>query len=283
MATPSVGGAASLDGAFAKLRRAKEHLQLFEEEASRVLVDIPRPLVTDVTYDPDVPRFLVRPRDDARVPSRLSTIAGDVIQNLRSSLDHLAYQLPILATGSPWEHTQWPIVATFDEIEEQWRFKGLRKRLIDAGRWDLWAMVEFYQAVWYVQEFPPPEGVDIFTQRYRDVPLLVLNELSNQDKHRLLLEPAVSVGHYLTIVPRCIRDCENPRPIMNTLWYGLKKKTVILHFTADITGPEPEMEVYIDFIPRPISFVGLQEPAVDYFVLMTDAVRAVLDDFAPFF
>ena len=44
------------------------------------------------------------------------------------------------------------------------------------------------------------------------------------------------------------------------------------------------MEVDFDFDPAPLGFADIVgASAVEYFLLMTDSVRAVLKDFAPFF
>jgi hypothetical protein len=275
----------SLAGAFAKLERASEHLDLFGKEAEHARQHAKDDLVLETFYDPTYPRFLVKVTHEPLVPLRLSTIAGDVIQNLRSALDHLAYQLPILATGTAWEGTQWPIVGTFEAIENTKRFRGLRDRLLATGRWDLWATVESYQAVWYEQQMPPPEGVHFIVQRYRDLPLLVLNDLSNQDKHKLLLEPYFAVKEYTDINVEPVRDCQSVRLVADWgLMYALRTEgPVLMQFTADITGPAPEIEVKIDFVTGPINLLTLMEPAFDYLGRMRDAVGAVLVDFAAFF
>jgi hypothetical protein len=277
----TVGGKASLDGPYAKVRRAKEHLEAFELEVG-VMEAAPDSTVFETRYDPDGQRFLVHVAEEPLVPTRLSAIAGDVIHNLRSALDLLAYQLPILASGTAWEDSQWPIVRDRKGLR-QWRVKGLRKRLQGAHRADLWIKVEGYQAIGYEQQFKA--GVDLWTQRYRDLPLHLLNALSNHDKHRLLLEPFINVAEFSRIEPRCLRDCRNPRMIESWgLWYTLKQDAApLVQFTADITGPEPQMEVDIEFVPAPVGFSGLPGPAHEWLGLLAAKVLAVLEDFAPLF
>jgi hypothetical protein len=277
---------ASLDGPFAKLQRAKEHLQALEVEADRVMEHVVETTAFRARYNPDMPRFLVDVAEAPVVPFRVSTIAGDIIHNLRSALDLLAYQLPILASGEPWEKTQWPIVTEANDLNAR-RFKGLHDRLVNAGRGDIWVKVESHQAIRYVQQFPstPTPNYDILTARYRDLPLLVLRELANQDKHRLLIEPYFNVLRYDRIQPRCIRDCKNPRAIESWgLWYTLKKDAPpVVQFAIDVTGPDPKMEVDIGFTPNAVSLGFLPGAALDWLVLIADAVRAVLEDFAPLF
>lgn len=273
---------ASLDGPYAKVRRAKEHLEAFGLEAVWVVEAAPETAVFETCYDPNGQRFLVHVAEEPVVPLRLSTIAGDAIHNLRSALDLLAYQLPILASGAAWEDSQWPIVRDRKGLR-QWRVKGLRKRLRRAHCADLWAKVERYQAIGYEQQFEA--GVDPLTQRYRDLPLHLLNELSNRDKHRLLLDSHINVAEFSRIEPRCIRDCQNPRMIESWgLWYTLKQDAApLVQFTADITGPEPQMEVDIEFVPAPLSLSGLPGAADEWLRLLAAEVLAVLEDFAPLF
>lgn len=271
---------ASLDSCFAKLARAEEHLELFREEADRLLDSVAASTTFKTTYDPDVPRFLVSVDDEPTVSLRLCTIAGDYVHNLRSSLDHLAFQLLILV-GDPYEKTQWPIVGDLAKIDRNPYFRAFRDRLRGKGRGDLWTKVEGYQHHNYVPTPPTPE-IDLLTQRYRDLPLLVLHELSNMDKHRLLLDPYFTIENFTRITPRCIRDCENPRLIEDWgLWYTLRNDAPpIAQYTADITGNNPEMQVDIEFSPRPVRFAEIPDAADTYLVLMAHAVRVVLDDFA---
>jgi hypothetical protein len=43
------------------------------------------------------------------IPMEITTIVGDILHNLRSALDHLAWQLVLNARNEPNEHTYFPI------------------------------------------------------------------------------------------------------------------------------------------------------------------------------
>jgi hypothetical protein len=45
----------------------------------------------------------------AAVPLRLSLLAGDLVHNLRSALDHAVYQLVLGDKREPTTRTQWPM------------------------------------------------------------------------------------------------------------------------------------------------------------------------------
>src|SRR5205823_12088781 len=96
----------------------------------------------------------------------IATTVGDVLQNLMSALDHLAYQLVCVGMGSdgPFDHVYFPITDSVAEYEAQKRHKvrGMRPdaiRAIDAIK-------------------PYKGGNDILWRLYK---------LNNVDKHRLVI------------------------------------------------------------------------------------------------
>jgi hypothetical protein len=104
------------------------------------------------------------------VPDDLATIAADVIQNLRSPLDHIAYQLVLDARGGtePDWKVYYPISgsAAYYPSTRKGTIKGVRQAVIDA--------------------------IDA-TEPYRDGKghaLWQLNELNKTDKHELLIGAA---------------------------------------------------------------------------------------------
>jgi hypothetical protein len=52
-------------------------------------------------------------------PIRLTAILGDVIHNLRSSLDHLAFQLVWVGTGAQPSNIYFPIAVTKQSIRNE--------------------------------------------------------------------------------------------------------------------------------------------------------------------
>ena len=94
-------------------------------------------------------------------------MAGDIIQNLRSSLDHLAYGLVIASGGKPTTSTMFPIsehVPATPEEEASFgrKVKGMRKEAVDL-----------------IRSIKPYKGGNDALWR--------LHRLNNIDKHRLLL------------------------------------------------------------------------------------------------
>jgi hypothetical protein len=96
-----------LEAARLKLDRAKEHLQAFDNESG------------DWLEQTDFCRFDFEDDGDQRwytvdlgvftPPTRLSAILGDCLQNLRASLDYLAWELVIANRKAPTNKTAFPI------------------------------------------------------------------------------------------------------------------------------------------------------------------------------
>jgi hypothetical protein len=110
------------------------------------------------------------------VPAEIICIVADVLQNLRSALDHLAYQLVLAAHGTPDTNTAFPV---FDDpakykAESTRKVKGMRQQAVDA-----------------IEAVKPYKGGNDLLWR--------LHRLNNIDKHRLLLAVAShQVAHTMT-------------------------------------------------------------------------------------
>lgn len=102
------------------------------------------------------------------IPINICLIAGDAIQNLRSALDHLAWQLVLANGGSPTTSTCFPIsksAAVHLSKETQQRMAGMCAEAIAA-----------------INALHPYAGGNVTLWR--------LHSLNNRDKHKLLLAAA---------------------------------------------------------------------------------------------
>jgi hypothetical protein len=101
----------SLAGVVAKLDRAEEHLTELDTELGRYMDSEPYTLVR--YQKPQGRRISVAWTVIEQPPIRLAVIAGDVLFNVMSSLDHLAWELVKAAGNTPSvEHprTYFPIL-----------------------------------------------------------------------------------------------------------------------------------------------------------------------------
>jgi len=114
----------------AKIERAQEHLGKLESEVRAFLQTNPYQAVGEDDPETGDWRVLVRVREEP--PLRWSATIGDVIHNLRSSLDLLVWQLVIANGGEPNEFTGFPIFKSADEFEKHspGRLKGASEEAV---------------------------------------------------------------------------------------------------------------------------------------------------------
>jgi hypothetical protein len=101
------------------------------------------------------------------IPATIVMIAGDVLNNLRSTLDHLAQQLYLVGSGGSTfrDQTSFPIAETPKKFKSVLRGKveGTRQDAIDAIR--------------ALEPYTGGKGADLWT----------FHRLNNIDKHRMIL------------------------------------------------------------------------------------------------
>jgi hypothetical protein len=159
-----------------KLYRAKQHFLEFEREASawmNVEPSGPGHMVHSPESTPENPVYVYASTEP--VPARLGLIAGDFLQNLRSVLDYLVWQL-ILADGKvPHEtNTAFPICKSDSS------FKKAKNRCLVGVPDEAIKLIEGLQPYAERQTGQSPQVIHI------------LDELTNQNKHRQVLFTALA-------------------------------------------------------------------------------------------
>ena len=104
------------------------------------------------------------------IPARLPIIIGDCLQNLRSSLDYLVWELVLAAKNQPGENNMFPVCSTLKSFDFQ-----LSKRHRLAGVTP--------DAVAEIKSLQPYH----FGQDFDKSPLWVIDDLCNINKHRHVL------------------------------------------------------------------------------------------------
>ena len=178
-----------------KINWARDHLQQLERQM-RAWFDGKRRFAFSVEPDPNMPsKWLVKLTAD-KIPLRpYSLIIGDIVNNLRSSLDYIAYELAIahskVLTKKQARSCQFPIVGDEDRNgvggagAKNWKTNSSTIQCIDPNAQ---AVIEGVQ--------PFKLGGD-----FREHPLWHLQELSNINKHRFLHIAAACA------TPITIQDC----------------------------------------------------------------------------
>lgn len=153
-----------------KIERARQHLAELEGELIEYIKSRPYTVSTKRDSDRKLIYFI---SDVKEIPQSIALITGDILQNLRSSLDHLAYGLFVKNTtdGTSGRHIYFPISHDLEgyETEKVAKTRGMSqgaKNLIDAYK-------------------PYKDG---------NINLWQINKLNNIDKHRLIITVGASFG-----------------------------------------------------------------------------------------
>lgn len=145
-------------------------------------MDSGRRLGVKATFDPVLSGYVCKV---SHIPEgwrdRIATITGDVVHNLRSALDHLAWRLVVEGSGEPPEkkakRIYFPIYKHCNKFSDDLAIR--------------WMTAKHRNSIKPLQPFTQPDP--------DEHPLAILQDLSNQDKHCLLTpilvrEAGFSVG-----------------------------------------------------------------------------------------
>ncbi len=220
----------ALDGVYAKLDRARVHARELEQRIECLI-------------DPDKYRFVPQPNgepcekvfriDDLPVVGQdLSAILGDCILNIRSSLDHLAWQL---AKRDGWDAcpVDEPQKIKFPIYHSDRDKHGKHKPARIYGVRD--------PAVKDAVEVIQPYKRQVLGEAKRD-PLWILNELCNIDKHRLLL---VIVCVLNTSSMYWGTSADQPIPRLRLKTGPLKDHDEVAWFAWDNWIPKPDFDPHL--------------------------------------
>ncbi len=223
----------ALDGCRLKLERAVAHIESLNEAIQRLRQAPPNKPVCEL--DPQTGEYVwwVEGTDDP--PARWSPVIGDILHNLHSALNHLAWQLAIRKN---YGH-QLPAEsrATFPIFKNRARFWRKRKDGVWTGLSGATSLLRFpgdaRQLVLAVQ--PYKDG-----QRSPDHPLWILHALSNEDKHK-----AIHVVRSAIVDSRLrIDELEDARIEHFTPIQGhVRGRTEIGRMKLVETGPNPNVQL----------------------------------------
>src|SRR5204863_8299773 len=111
---------ADLSGVLAKLDRAEEHRLEFDQLVEEYVGGEPYTIYSE--YDPATGWHTLRWQALREPPlERLGLVFGDMISNLRTTLDYLVWQLVLAAGKRPGRRTSFPVVRREKDWEVQSR------------------------------------------------------------------------------------------------------------------------------------------------------------------
>jgi hypothetical protein len=162
---------ASLDPALLKLRRADEHIEDIKERIRRFSG---QPYKVISHFDKDTGKWELRLSGVKNIPETWPLIIGDAVNNLRSALDHLMWNLVLLNNGGPARGTQFPISINGNSYDG------------DTGQLTAGASVAHIAKIKSLQPYHR-----VGTEQTH--PLFWVNELARFDKHRVLLLSEIAI------------------------------------------------------------------------------------------
>jgi len=123
---PTIPALDPLRSVYGKLVRAEEHILVLETE----LANDARAIGVEALLYPDRTFWVLKIVQLPDVPARWWSIAGDAVHNLRSALDHLAWQLALhhrrKEGKQPSRSTAFPLCASTEEWASESTTKKLR-------------------------------------------------------------------------------------------------------------------------------------------------------------
>lgn len=158
-----------VDGFLGKIERAQEQVQSLKAEIDRHISEgTGHSLVGYVERNKDTFSKLYSRLAGPATPIRFAILCGEIVHQLRSSLDHLVWQLILLEGKTPPPRAEYPI---FKKREE---YVAGAPRKIKGMPDEVETLIEQKQPY----HWPRPE----------DHPLWRIHDLNRIDKHRLLLQ-----------------------------------------------------------------------------------------------
>ncbi len=174
----------SLDGCWAKVRRAENHLNEIEDEIA-IFREL-HPVRITVDRDLQLNAYIFKAWEIATPDPDLGLIIGDCVHNARGALDHLVYQLAEFNLRRPLTETEAKRTAfpIYDKPSE-YQSRGERRvcDLRDKDRIRIELLQPYHgwdEAIWGHFLMPGPLAP---ISNY----LSTLSELDNTDKHRTIL------------------------------------------------------------------------------------------------
>jgi hypothetical protein len=155
-----------------KTERANKHIT--ELQGAILAFKATDPHEVSAKRDPQTRKLIYYVHKADPVPNDIALIAGDILQNLRSAIDYLAYQLVLAAANEPTIHTSFPIFDTSDKYKSgvQGKVKGMTEMAI--------------KAIDAVEPYQGGKGEILWR----------IHRLNNIDKHRLIFTCGIAPGQF---------------------------------------------------------------------------------------
>ena len=215
-----------LEGVRQKMNRAKEQLAQIEDEVASFWER--KPYGSIGHYEPESSRYVFSIRVFEPTPfARWGVLVGEFIHNVRSAIDHVAWQLVCLNNRKPIERqTGFPICMNPSDWHTQ---RG-------GGLWMLEGASDHIKTE--IEGLQPYHAGDLKRDHY----LAVLQDLWNIDKHRVLHTVAV-VPDEVGLTPLPLRDVERVIDTEIVTPDRIEEGAEFGYAVIEPSGPNPKMRV----------------------------------------
>lgn len=224
-----------LAGVLEKFNRSKHQFDELLAEIDAFFNADPEPHFSLGEFDTNAWEWVERFQIREEPPLRFGVMFGDVLHNLRSSLDHLMWQVTLLDGATPDDATQFPIAS-----KSEAQFNGMAASRIPGLSPEHRALVKRVQ---------PYHAGDEAARH----PLSVLATLSNTDKHRIV-NPTYSFvasdhGADIELMVQQMEETPQPHPARGL--FVIAKGQSMKHGTPWLRIPwdraeEPPRSVQVD-------------------------------------
>ena len=242
----------------AKVFRSIEHLNALDSQITTFLESKPYEIVTE--FNANERTYTYRAKARADIPVLIRILTGEVLTQLRSCLDHLAWQLALLTIKTPPDGTEFPIFK--DKVSFTAR---VRKKKIGALPADAQNIIDRLQP--YTRAAP------------EDDILWILHRLANDDKHRL--------PHLVAAAPRgVITGDRRGRDMAVEVRSGPFDKDTIIGRVIFLNPSETDMEVQTEIpfdLAFPVDSAAKGRPIRPELVRFGKKVEEVVREFTEFF
>jgi hypothetical protein len=246
-----------LDGARAKLDRARLHLNDLEDRIDAYLQTQPIHIREEHDRDGATRHIQWIATTSTAAPAELGLIVGDWAQNVRAALDYTVYELVRRETGD--DDPRW---TQFPTVVDEARYAGQEQtRLRGAPAWSL----PVFRGLQ-----PFNDGADAAYH-----PLAVLADVSNRDKHRLLHTAAMEIAGSQarvsgTSMVAIRRLAQSPGIV--------EDERLLLDAVIDTDGDNFQIELNLRLA---VALEGIEAPVNALAAVITDEVDGIIEWFAP--
>ena len=261
-----------LDGPRAKVARARNQLKAFDQKLAALRKPKAKLITIRRYFDADDQSWVLRLVSIKALDIQWAVRFGEIAHDLRSALDQMTYALAVIdSNGRPREKVQFPLVSRPSE------FNGNKVQKV----WLKGLTVRHRQFIARCQPYRVKKG--------DPNPMALLEDLSNDDKHRVLQPSAFFAGELSYTIDQpapgasspdwtdCVPD---PTRVMtlNFRIIPVEPDTEMARIPIIPTGPNPKVQVkvnaslYIAFRNGIDCYTGL--------VAIVDRVETILNDSA---